>query len=192
MYSLEPTSLQGVTFEQFCDQKFWRQLFVSFRGWGLGVDRFSSPPRSDSMQTLECLLFLDLVFICLSSGPMWLGCVRYFATETILPGYARVSMCMALFALSVCVCERACVSDCARVFVCVCVDARLSPVEEAQCVSVEVEGESRASFYKSGQITEAERPATPLQYPASSALCHLTHSLLTLHGSAYTVLGPVQ
>lgn len=51
---------------------------------------------------------------------------------------------------------------------CVCVDARLSPVEEAQCVSVEVEGESRASFYKSGQITEAERPATPFHYPASS------------------------
>lgn len=117
---------------------------------------------------------------------MWLGCVHYFATETILPGYVHVSMRMAFFALSVCV------SDCARVFVCVCVDARLSPVEEAQCVSVEVEGESRASFYKSDQITEAERPATPLQYPASSALCHLTHSLLTLYGSVYTVLGPVQ
>lgn len=54
---------------------------------------------------------------------------------------------------------------------CVRVDARLSPVEEAQCVSVEVEEESRAGFYKSGQITEAERPATPFHYPASSALC---------------------
>lgn len=105
MYSLESTSLQEVTFEQFCDQKFWRQLFVSFKGWSLGVDRFSSPLRSDSMQTLECLLFLDLVFICLSSGPMWLGCVHYFATETVLPGYVHVSMCMAFFALSVCVSE---------------------------------------------------------------------------------------
>lgn len=65
-----------------------------------------------------------------------------------------------------------------------CVDARLSPVEEAQCVSVEVEGESKASFYKSGQITEAERPATPFHYPASSALCHPTHTPLTLHGSS--------
>lgn len=50
-------------------------------------------------------------------------------------------------------------------------DARLSPAEEAQSVGVEVEGESRGveggggSFYKSGQITEAERPATPLQQP---------------------------
>lgn len=69
----------------------------------------------------------------------------------------------------------------------VCVDARLSPAEEAQCVSVEVEGESRASFYKSGQITEAERPATPFHYPASSALCHPTHThthtSLMLHGT---------
>lgn len=62
--------------------------------------------------------------------------------------------------------------------VCVFVDARLSPVEEAQCVSVEVEGERRASLYKSGQITEVERPATPLHCPASSALCQPTHTPL--------------
>lgn len=50
------------------------------------------------------------------------------------------------------------------------VDARLSPVEEAQCVIVEVEGENGVSLYKSGQITETERPGTPFYGPAFSAL----------------------
>lgn len=56
----------------------------------------------------------------------------------------------------VCVYTRGCIcvsmSDCARMRV----DARLSPAEEAQCVSVEVEGERRVSFYKSGQIRGTE------------------------------------
>lgn len=138
----------------------------------MGVHPFSPLLSSDSMQTLKCLLFLDLVFIWLSNGPMWFGCVHYCATETIL---ARVCSC-------VCFCVK-CVYECARV----CVDARLSPAEEAQCVSVEVEGESRASFYKSGQITEAERPATPFYYPASSALCQPTHTPLILYGFVDTV-----
>lgn len=43
-------------------------------------------------------------------------------------------------------------SDCA----CMRVDARLSPAEEAQRVSVEVEGERRVSFYKSGEIRGTE------------------------------------
>lgn len=62
-------------------------------------------------------------------------------------------------------------------------------MEEAQCVSAEVEGESWASLYKSGQITEAERPATPLHYPAFSALCQPTHTPL-LYGLIDAVLAP--
>ncbi|CAB1455692.1 unnamed protein product [Pleuronectes platessa] len=59
-------------------------------------------------------------------------------------------------------------------------DARLSPVEEAQCVSVEVEGESRASFYKSGQITEQEQGCVfrwPIQLYCS--ICHCQYSWLS-------------
>lgn len=89
---------------------------------------------------------------------MWFACVHYCATETVLPGYVPV-----------CLCTHLCVFVCARGWV--CADASLSPVEEALCVSVEVEGESRARLYKSEQITEAERPATPFHCPASSALC---------------------
>ena len=69
------------------------------------------------------------------------------------------------------------------------VDARLSPVEEAQCVSEEVEGESMASLYKSGQITEVEWPATPFHYPTSSALCQPTHTPL-LYDLVNAILAP--
>lgn len=86
---------------------------------------------------------------------MRFGCIHYCATETALLEYVLVSVHMTF---------------------CVCADARLSPAEEAQCVGVEVEGESRHSLYKSGQITEAERPATPFHCPVSSALCQLTHT----------------
>lgn len=118
---------------------------------------------SDSTHPFKYPLFLDLVFIWFSNRPMWFGYMHYCAAETIPSGF--VSACLAVGVFSVCAYVRACVFE----------DASLSPAEEAQCVSVEVEGESRSSLYKSGQITEVERPATPFHYPASSALCLLTY-----------------
>lgn len=56
------------------------------------------------------------------------------------------------------------------------VDARLSPAEEAQCVSVEVEGERRVSFYKSGQIRGTE---TRISFPLLSLLCFMSHNTHT-------------
>lgn len=63
---------------------------------------------------------------------MWLA--RFCNRDHPSPGDVRASVRMAFFAPSV----RVCVCVCARARA----DARLSPAEEAQCVGVEVEGES--------------------------------------------------
>lgn len=84
-----------------------------FKSLTLGIDRFSAPLHSDGMQSLKCLFFLDLVFICCSDGPMWLSCVHYCATEAIPPECVHVSTRVVVSVFSVCVsvCGRQAVSS---------------------------------------------------------------------------------
>lgn len=117
----------------------------------LSVDRFFS----DSMQT---------PFLCnwSSFSLQQLRSCGSHREQTILPLVTSLRLC-AWHSSRARVCMRA--SMCAHA------DARLSPAEVVSYVGVEVEGECRGvcvlggGFYKSGQITEAQRPATPLQQP---------------------------
>lgn len=111
--------------------------------------------------------FLDLVFIWFSNRLMWFDCVHYCATETILAGCVCVSAHMAV--LYKCVYMNACV--CGRQ----AVSSGGGPV--CQCGGWRRE---QCSLYKSGQITEAERPETPFHCPAFSAFCQPGHMPLEL------------